>query len=286
MDKQLEYFEASALRKKEMMSPNPPNHEYESAWRCYKQENYAEAAELFEKSAEKYSEAEGSRSLNYAKALYAMGYVCIDLADEASMKGDKETEESLCEKKRKLHSDTLTIYERQEKTDNQQTELSILYSDIGSDYHFLKKYTDALEYYQKTLAIRERVLGGEHQDTAESYNDIGHIYVAQEKYNEALEEYHKARAINERVLGAAHPQVALDYGNMGCIYEFIGDYDSALEWRLKSYRVAKKYGETEDNLKFDLAGFHKAYKIVPPRKLFQRPKPLPFEDWLREQLSS
>jgi tetratricopeptide (TPR) repeat protein len=76
--------------------------------------------------------------------------------------------------------------------------MAVLYSDQGD-------YEKALEYYGKALAIRERVLGAEHPDTAKTYNNMAVVYENQGDYKKALEYCSKALAIRERVLGMDHP---------------------------------------------------------------------------------
>ena len=66
-------------------------------------------------------------------------------------------------------------------------------------------YVKALEYYEKALAISERVLGKEHPDTAATYNNIAVVYRAQGDYAKALEYYRKANAVFLSVLGEEHP---------------------------------------------------------------------------------
>ena len=62
-----------------------------------------------------------------------------------------------------------------------------------------------MEYYGKALAIREKVLGKDHPDTAQSYNNIGSMYYQQGKYPEALEYLEKALKICKARLGDDHP---------------------------------------------------------------------------------
>ena len=63
----------------------------------------------------------------------------------------------------------------------------------------------ALEMHNKALAIREKVLGNEHPDTAESYNNIGAVMLAMCDILGALDMLKRALAINDKVLGKEHP---------------------------------------------------------------------------------
>ena len=44
------------------------------------------------------------------------------------------------------------------------------------------EYEKALEYYGKAQAIRERVFGTEHPDTARTYNNMAGVFYARGKY--------------------------------------------------------------------------------------------------------
>jgi CHAT domain-containing protein len=96
-------------------------------------------------------------------------------------------------------------------------------------------YGEALEYYQKALAIREKVLGAQHPSKATSYSSIGLVYHSMGDYPKALEYYQKALAISEKVLGLQHPDTAAIYNNFGGVYDSMGDYGEALEYAQKSF---------------------------------------------------
>lgn len=101
-------------------------------------------------------------------------------------------------------------------------------------------YDRALEYYQKALDIRERVLGKNHPDTAGTYNNIATAHHDKGDDDRALEYYVKALAIFERVLGPDHPDTAQVYHNLGVEYEDKGFYDWALEYYQKALTVREK----------------------------------------------
>lgn len=62
--------------------------------------------------------------------------------------------------------------------------------------------TEALDYYFKALAIREKELGENHPDTALSYSYIGSLYEAQGDYSRALEYLRKALAVYKHKYGS------------------------------------------------------------------------------------
>ena len=68
------------------------------------------------------------------------------------------------------------------------------------------EYTKALEFREKALAIRERVLGTEHPNTAATYNNMASVHRAKGDYEKALEYYKKANAVFRSVVGENHPR--------------------------------------------------------------------------------
>ncbi len=101
---------------------------------------------------------------------------------------------------------------------------AFLYHQSAVFYDSMANYENALVYYQKSLAIREKVLGDKHPSTASSYNNIGALYKSQGDYENALVYYQKSLTIQEKVLGYEHPDTATSYNNIGALYDSQGDY--------------------------------------------------------------
>ena len=111
----------------------------------------------------------------------------------------------------------------------------------SAHFHYnFGNYPKALEYYQKALEIREKVLGLEHPSTATSYNNIGAVYDSTGDYPKALEYYLKDLQICEKVLGLEHPHTASSHNNIGVVYFNMGDYPKALEYYLKALAIQEK----------------------------------------------
>ena len=117
----------------------------------------------------------------------------------------------------------------------------------AADYIYLRigDYNRALEYLNKALKIREKVLGTEHPSTAINYNDIGVCYDNLGDYDKAFEYYNKALKIQEKVLGTKHPDTALSYNNIGGYHNKLGDYDKALVYLNKALEIREKVLGTE-----------------------------------------
>ena len=77
------------------------------------------------------------------------------------------------------------------------------------------------------LAIREKVLGPEHPDTAITLNNLAILYRNQGKYEEAEPLFQRALAIKEKALGPEHPATARTLNNLALLYWNQGKYEEA-----------------------------------------------------------
>jgi tetratricopeptide (TPR) repeat protein len=115
-----------------------------------------------------------------------------------------------------------------------------LLHQLGNCESNFGSYDKALEYYEKSLRIKLKTLGGEHPDVAKSYSNIGFIWRDKGEYDKALEFNEKCLAIRLKTLGGVHPDVASSYNNIGIIWKNKGQYDKALEFNEKSLAIRLK----------------------------------------------
>jgi len=107
-------------------------------------------------------------------------------------------------------------------------------------------YARALPLYQRSLAIREKVLGTEHPDVASSLNNLAVLYESTGDYGRALPLTQRSLAILEKVLGTEeHPDVATSLGNLAGLYRSTGDYGRALPLYQRSLAIREKVLGTE-----------------------------------------
>ena len=84
-------------------------------------------------------------------------------------------------------------------------QLSYLNNQLGLALRDDGQYDKALEYHQKSLAIRLKQLEADHPDVANSYYNIAFIYKAKKDLSKAKEYWEKAYAIFLKRLGPNHP---------------------------------------------------------------------------------
>ncbi|BAY23425.1 peptidase-like protein [Calothrix sp. NIES-2100] len=102
------------------------------------------------------------------------------------------------------------------------------------------KYSEAIPLAEIALAIREKVLGQEHPDVAESLNNLALLYYSQGSYAKAEPLYLRSLAIWEKVLGQEHPNVASSLNNLAELYREQGSYAKAESLYLQSLAIREK----------------------------------------------
>ena len=75
----------------------------------------------------------------------------------------------------------------------------------GGLYHAMGRYAEAEPLYRRSLEIREKQLGRDHPDVAQSLNNLADLYYAMGRYAEAEPLFRRSLAIGEKQLGATTP---------------------------------------------------------------------------------
>lgn len=80
----------------------------------------------------------------------------------------------------------------------------------------------ARPYYERALAVRERVLGPDHPDTATSLNNMAILCYYEGNLPAAADLMRRALAIWEKVLGPGHPDTRGAREGLAVIEEAMG----------------------------------------------------------------
>jgi tetratricopeptide (TPR) repeat protein len=80
---------------------------------------------------------------------------------------------------------------------------------------------------ERALAIREKALGPEHPDLANSFNNLAVLYDNQGQNTKAEPLFERAPAIREKALGPEHPDLANSLNHLALLYENQGQYAKA-----------------------------------------------------------
>lgn len=85
--------------------------------------------------------------------------------------------------------------------------------NLGLTYSKENRHIMAMEYYQRTLKIRD--------DFGRPWNNMGYVLNDQRRYKEAIPYFEKAIELN--------PEYAGSYSNLGISYDNLGEHDKAIE---------------------------------------------------------
>ncbi len=98
---------------------------------------------------------------------------------------------------------------------------------LGYFMNQMGDYKGARPYYERYLAIKEKVLGPGHPDTALGLNNLGGLLNSLGDFEGARPYLERALAIREQELGPDHPQTAISLNNLGLLLQDLGDYKGA-----------------------------------------------------------
>ncbi len=117
--------------------------------------------------------------------------------------------------------------------------LLVVYNNMGSIWQHKKNYDLALDYYEKSLYARFKILGENDLLTAQSYHNIASIWEDKENHNLAIKYYQKALEIKLVTAGENHPSAAKTYGKIGSILEGREKFDEAIVKYKKALEIQK-----------------------------------------------
>jgi CHAT domain-containing protein/predicted negative regulator of RcsB-dependent stress response len=114
-------------------------------------------------------------------------------------------------------------------------DLGIVYTNVDND--------KALTYYEKALAIYEKIHGKDHLKIALSNINIGINYQLLQLYGDAVNNFENALRILEKVYPQPHPQKAFVLYNLGDVYKSMKNVNAATGYYQKALRMFQEsYG--------------------------------------------
>jgi tetratricopeptide (TPR) repeat protein len=107
------------------------------------------------------------------------------------------------------------------------TFLPVVLNNLAAVYHAIGKYDMAERANKQVLGARERHLGPDHPEVAQSLNNLGTVYMVEGKYKEAKAVLKRALAIKEKSLNPKDPELATTLNNLGGLHEALAEYSEA-----------------------------------------------------------
>lgn len=133
------------------------------------------------------------------------------------------------------------------------TERSILFV-LGSMYSSQGRYLEAIDAYQESMAIGEKINAGEVSE-ARTINNIGDIYRLQGDYANALALYEQALDVYVRNHDRNGQANALN--SIAIVYDYRGQYAEALDYYQQALALAEQLGRQslQNSIQFNLGSF-------------------------------
>jgi len=170
------------------------------------------------------------------KNLLFISLICFSLSSNADTQNtelakkeiqSKNYEKALVYAKKALKNDEL-----ENKSDRNIT-IAIDYNNIAYIYVKLKKYDQALDFYNKTLEIKKKIYKKESKSLTITYNNIAQLYENKKDYKNALKYYQKALNAYETLLDKDHAYRIFTLKDISRMYEYLD----------KPFQAAKNYKE-------------------------------------------
>lgn len=113
------------------------------------------------------------------------------------------------------------------KEDEDDPRLPAALNNLGVLYQRQGRYDEAEPLHRRALELREKILGTEHPDVAQSSNNLATVHVAQRQYPAALPLYERAIDIWQNTRGQNYYKIATALNNLATLYESQGQYEEA-----------------------------------------------------------
>ncbi|CAF1449293.1 unnamed protein product [Adineta ricciae] len=123
---------------------------------------------------------------------------------------------------------------------SEDEDLGDLYHHLGIILHQKGEFSEAIKYYDRSVAIQENLQPFDRSSLATSYNSIGRVYHDTGDYAKALEYYEKGLSIEQQSLPANPPDFATSYNNIGSLYDHMGDHAKALRYYEKGFSIIQQ----------------------------------------------
>lgn len=135
-----------------------------------------------------------------------------------------------------------------------------LISNIGHLYGSMKDYNLAMDYQEKALKLRLKMLEPNHPDVANSYKSIGDTFFHLGEYDKSLESHQKALDIRKSKLGKNHPSIISSYNSMAVVMSKKKEYKAAENYHKESLTIIRNlYGDSHPTIAttyFNMAGLN------------------------------
>jgi tetratricopeptide (TPR) repeat protein len=119
-------------------------------------------------------------------------------------------------------------------------EVAASYNDLGVVYS-QNNPDKALDYYEKALAVYEKINGPDHPKIAQAKSNIGILYRKLKLYGDAITNFETAETILKKNFPGGHPSQAFAEVNLGLTYQEMKDNKTALIYLEKALALYQQF---------------------------------------------
>ena len=116
--------------------------------------------------------------------------------------------------------------------------------ELGSTYKLTHRLTDAKDYYQRSLDVREKIRGKNSPAVAELLNNFAELVASEKNYNQALKYHERAYKIRLKYFSEDNPKTAESLMGLAGAYYRLGKYKTALEGWQKARTIYQNIPDT------------------------------------------
>jgi serine/threonine protein kinase/Tfp pilus assembly protein PilF len=127
----------------------------------------------------------------------------------------------------------------------------------GVAYKRLKKFDEAVRYYQESLNLRRKI--GDKRGVSSSLSELAQVYQFTGKPDEALKSYRQALQISREI--GDQKGLGDDLNNLGNLMEKLGRYDESLDYYKQALKIAIERG-AKDEIALRLGNIGQVYSTL------------------------
>jgi tetratricopeptide (TPR) repeat protein len=135
--------------------------------------------------------------------------------------------------------EALKIYEGLWREDLPLSLEGALANDLGLLYKDEGEWERAIEYYERSLAIKEKV--GDEQERAITFNNLGTAHKARGEWKTAIECYERSLAIAQKI--GDEKLLSAIFNNLGEVHRIRGGWEVATKYYEKGLALCEKVGD-------------------------------------------
>lgn len=111
---------------------------------------------------------------------------------------------------------------------------------LGRTYRQLAEFDIAEAHLTRAIALREQILGSNHNDTLKALNHLGILYDQRGRFAEAVELYRRVLDVRRRTLGPDHDDTLATANNLGLTLMDLKNYAEAETILLDTYQCRSR----------------------------------------------